>query len=181
MLTCATILLTWSLFYEMAYYLPAWCDKGGNRERKLHMINGTEAGLYFSSERKLLEPLLNLPAILLFFCPKSSQSQATVAPLAYTLEWRRAWSHRWPSATCNPSEKYALSVESHWHWGLLPPEHNLVKADRCKAVSKMTPKNSKVAADHPHRTWHPESLSGLPTVSREAEFCLREKELERAK
>ena len=171
MLTCATILLTWSLFYEMAYYLPAWCDKGGNRERKLHMINGTEAGLYFSSERKLLEPLLNLPAILLFFCPKSSQSQATVVPLAYTLEWRRAWSHRWPSATCNPSEKYALSVESHWHWGLLPPEHNLVKADRCKAVSKMTPKNSKVAADHPHRTWHPESLSGLPTVSREAEFC----------
>ena len=117
MLTCATILLTWSLFYEMAYYLPAWCDKGGNRERKLHMINGTEAGLYFSSERKLLEPLLNLPAILLFFCPKSSQSQATVAPLAYTLEWRQAWSHRWPSATCNPSEKYALSVESHWHWG----------------------------------------------------------------
>ena len=179
MLTCATILLTWSLFYEMAYYLP--CEKGGNRERKLPVINGTEAGLYFSSERKLLEPLLNLPAILLFFCPKSSQSQAILAPLACVPEWRWAWSYRWPSATCNTSEKYALSVESHWHWGLLPPEHNLVNADRCKAVSKMTPKNSKKAADHPHRTWHSESLSGLPTVSRETEFCLREKELERAK
>lgn len=97
----------------MAYYLPAWCDKGGNRERKLHMINGTEAELYLSSERKLLEPLLNLPAILLFFCPKSSQSQATVAPLAYIPEWRRAWSHRWLSATCNPSVKnmpYLLKV-----------------------------------------------------------------------
>jgi len=150
MLTCATILLTWSLFYEMAYYLPAWCDKGGNRERKLHMINGTEAELYLSSERKLLEPLLNLPAILLFFCPKSSQSQATVAPLAYIPEWRRAWSHRWLSATCNPSVKnmpYLLKVTDTEDF--LPPEHNLVKADRCKAVSKMTPKNSKVAADHP--------------------------------
>lgn len=136
--------------------------QGGNRERKRHVINGTEAGLYFSSERKLSEPLLNLPAILLVFCPKSSQSQAIVAPLAYIPEWRRAWSHSWPSATCNTSEKYALSVESHWPWGFVPPEHNLMKADRCKAVSKMTPKNSKMAAGHPHGSDILKAFLGFP-------------------
>ena len=59
----------------------------------------------------------------------------------------------------------------------MPPEHSLVKTDRCKAVSNMTPENSKVVAGHPHGS---DILSGLPTASRETEFWLREKTLEGA-
>lgn len=73
------------------------------------------------------------------------------------------------------SEKHALAVESHRHWGLLPSEHNPVKADWYKAVSKMMPKNSKMSADHPQATWVSESHSGLPTVLRETEFCVKRK------
>ena len=107
MLTCATILVTWSFFYEMAYYLPAWCDTGGQQSKKASRDKWNRSRTLFQFWAEALGTIAEPPAVLLFFCPKSSQPQAIVAPLAYVPECRRAWSHSWPSVTWNTSEKYA--------------------------------------------------------------------------